>query len=170
MIVFFFASCISCPSHYQPGTFLINKATQIVPNCSTYPKHKTALAMMVFYHHWVRWFGDDNLVVKKSLENIMIEWDVNKKTIKKGYSINGDERENIIVVGLTKSKSYIWVWQGYFHKIAESSLVHELVHVALRAKNGHGDSDHEGNIYHGWTKNHTAMILEAKEMLRSFDI
>ena len=48
--------------------------------------------------------------------------------------------------------------------------MHELVHIALRAKYGHGDADHEGTIYSGWTDNHSAMILEAKEMLRSFDI
>ena len=48
--------------------------------------------------------------------------------------------------------------------------MHELVHLALRAKNGHGDPDHEGTKYNGWTIEHSAMILEAKEMLRSFDI
>ena len=145
-------------------------ATQIVPNCSTYPKHKTALAMMVFYHHWTKWFGDQDLVVKNYLEKVMIEWGVEKRKLKYGYSLKGEKKENIVVVGLTKSNTFIWVWQGYFHKISESSLIHELVHVALRAKNGHGDADHEGDKYEGWTIEHTAMILEAKEMLRSFDI
>jgi len=188
---------VSCPGHQKTSTFFSNKdlkiykssscnedknfpqmviipffknATQIVPNCKTYPKHKTALALMVFYHHWVNWFGDDDLAVKKAIEKIMIEWDTKKRKIKRGYSLKGERRENITVVGITKSNSYIWVWEGYFHKISESSLIHELVHVALRAKNGHGDSDHEGNKYDGWTDSHSAMILEAKEMLRSFDI
>ncbi|MEC8977650.1 MAG: hypothetical protein VYC40_01905 [Pseudomonadota bacterium] len=197
LLVLFFAGCVSCPGHHNSAVFLDNKknkiyktsfcepensfpqmivvpffgrATQIVPNCQTYPKHKTSLALMVFYHHWVKSFGDENLVVKKALEKIMIEWGVNKKVVKKGYSLDGKERRDVTVVGMTKTKSYIWVWQGYNHKISESSLIHELVHVALRAKNGHGDSDHEGDIYHGWTKQHTTMILEAKEVLRSFNI
>ena len=58
-------------------------ATQIVPNCKTYPKHQTALAMMIFYHHWLENFGDDDLKVRKALEKVMITWDVEKRTIKK---------------------------------------------------------------------------------------
>tara|TARA_R100000008_G_C3575521_1_gene165023 strand:+ start:490 stop:954 length:465 start_codon:yes stop_codon:yes gene_type:complete len=146
------------------------RATQIVPDCNTYPKHKTALAMMIFYHHWYDWFGDEDLLVKKSLEKVMIEWGLEKKTLKRGYSLKGKLKKHITVVGMTKSNSFIWVWKGYFNKISESSLMHELVHVALRAKYGHGDRDHEGSKYDGWTVDHTAMILEAKETLRSFDI
>lgn len=126
--------------------------------------------MMVFYHYWNRWFGDEDLLVKKALENVMVEWGTKKRTMKRGYSLKGNLKENITVVGLTKSNSFIWVWQGTFHRIAESSLIHELVHVALRAKYGHGDSDHEGSKYYGWTIEHSAMIIEAKEALRSFDI
>lgn len=197
LVLIFIISCISCPGHRSASSFLHNKhekiyktsqcrpdkpfpqmiiipffkrATQIVPNCQTYPKHKTALAMMVFYHHWNKWFDDEDLVVKDALEKIMIEWGTKKRTFKKGYSLKGEKKENITILGLTSSNSYIWVWEGYFHQIAQSSLMHELVHIALRAKYGHGDADHEGTIYSGWTDNHSAMILEAKEMLRSFDI
>ena len=74
------------------------------------------------------------------------------------------------MIGLTLTDTTTWVWEGYFHKISESSLIHELVHLALRAKNGHGDSDHEGGKFDGWTRLHSEMILEAKETLRSFDI
>jgi len=189
-------SCVSCPGH-QRSSFLSNKhqkiyktsycdpnkpfpqmvvipffksASQIVPNCQTYPKHKTALAMMVFYHYWNRWFGDEDLLVKKALENVMVEWGTKKKNLKRGYSLKGELKNNVTVVGLTKSNSFIWVWQGKFHRIAESSLIHELVHISLRAKYGHGDSDHEGSKYYGWTPEHSAMIIEAKEALRSFDI
>ncbi len=145
-------------------------ATQIIPNCETYPKHKTALALMVFYHHWLKWFGDENFIVKNMLEKVMIEWDTKKRTIKKAYNIRGKEIENPTIVGLVRTNTIIWVWEGYSHKIAESSLIHELVHLSLRAKYGSGDSDHEGNKYDGWTADHSKMILEAKDMLRSFDI
>jgi hypothetical protein len=36
-------------------------ASQIVPNCQTYPKHETALAFFIFYHKWTEYFGDRNL-------------------------------------------------------------------------------------------------------------
>ena len=147
-----------------------SNATQIVPNCQTYPKHQTSLAMIVFYHHWVRSFGDNDLKIKNALENLMIEWSTKKKKLKTGYNLQGEKIENANVIGLTQTKSYIWVWEGYGHKISESSLMHELVHVSLRAINGHGDRDHEGYQYNGWTEKHTQMINEAKEALRSFNI
>mgnify|MGYP003628157298 FL=1 len=189
--------CVSCPGHQNASVFLSNNdkkiyktsvcdprkpfpqmviipffknAVQIVPNCQTYSKDKTALSLMVFYHNWLRWFSDEDLVVKKMLEKVMIEWDTKKRTVKRGYSLKGELKRNITVTGVARSNTVIWVWEGYFHKIAESSLMHELVHLALRAKYGHGDSDHEGNEYSGWTVDHSAMILEAREMLRSFDI
>ena len=146
------------------------RASQLVPNCQTYPKHKTALAMMVFYNYWNRWFGDEDLVVKKALEKVMIEWGTKKRTLKRGFSLEGELRKNITVLGVTRSNSFIWVWQGPFQKISETSLIHELVHIALRAQHGHGDADHEGTKYNGWTVEHTALIIEAKEALRSFDI
>lgn len=149
--------------------FFIN-ATQIVPNCQTYPKHQTSLAMIVFYHHWVKWFGDDNFKIKNALENLMVEWGTEKKKLKTGYNLQGKKIKNANIIGLTQTKSYIWVWEGYNHKISESSLIHELVHISLRAINGHGDRDHEGYKYHGRTKAHTQMIIEAKEVLRSFNI
>tara|TARA_R110002073_G_scaffold322091_1_gene498559 strand:+ start:1536 stop:2111 length:576 start_codon:yes stop_codon:yes gene_type:complete len=188
---------VSCPGHQSSTSFFSNQkrkiykssscdvnkpfpqmviipffesATQLMPNCDTYPKHQTALALMIFYHHWLKWFGDEELVVKKMLEKVMIEWDTKKRTVKRGYSLKGKLKRNITVVGIARSNSVMWVWEGHFHKIAESSLIHELVHLALRAKYGHGDSDHEGDKYSGWTVEHSAMILEAKEMLRSFDI
>ena len=190
--------CSSCPGHQTATIFLDNdksyknsscnpsgrfpqmimipffdKAFQVVPNCKTYPKHQTALAMMVYYHHWLEYFGDDDGSVKAALEKVMITWDTKKKIRKnglRGYHLDGEPAGTSTIIGLTQTDSSIWVWEGYFHKISESSLMHELVHISLRAKYGHGDADHEGPKYYGWTPMHSAMILEAKETLRSFDI
>ena len=196
-ILFFILCCSACFGHSGGASFLSNKhkkiykrsfcnpekpfpqmviipffknATQIVPNCRTYPKHQTALALVIFYHHWLGHFGDDDLKVKNMLEKVMITWDTEKKISKKAYNLKGDVHRGSKVIGLTMSSSTTWVWKGYYHKIAESALMHELVHLSLRAKNGHGDNDHEGTKYDGWTRIHSAMILEAKEMLRSFNI
>lgn len=188
---------VSCPGHQGTSAFLSNDykkiyktsvcdenrqfpqmimipffegATQVVPNCETYPKHQTALAMMVFYHHWVKYFGDNDLKIKRALEKTMVTWGDKKKTVKRAYDMKGKKIDNATIIGLTQSSSLIWVWEGYGHKISESSLIHELIHLSLRAHNGHGDYDHEGTKRDGWTAEHTRMIVEAKNMLRSFDI
>ena len=193
----FVLCCAACPGHQSNTSFLSNKhkkiykpsscnpdkpfpqmviipffenATQVVPNCNLYPKHKTALSLIVFYHHWVKYFGDEDLKVKNMLEKVMITWGLNKKTSKDAYNLRGEKVSNPTIVGLTLSNTTTWVWRGRNFKIAESSLMHELVHLSLRATIGHGDRDHEGWKYHGWTESHTKLINESKEALRLFGI
>ena len=85
--------------------FFVN-ASQVVPDCGTYPKHQTALAMMVFYHHWVKYFGDDDLKIKHTLEKVMITWDHKKKKLKKGaYNLKGKKLKNATIIGLTQTGS-----------------------------------------------------------------
>lgn len=161
------------PSKPFPQMIIIpyfEEATQIVPNCKTYPVHQTALALFVFYHQWVQYFGDSELAVKEMLENVMIEWDTKKRNDIIGHDLDGEKFENRNVIGLVKSKNIIWVWQGYHHRMSESALIHELVHLALMATNGHPDTDHEGSAYTGWTRRHSHMIVETEQMLRAFEI
>ena len=168
-----YKSSVCVPEKSFPQMIMIpffNMATQIVPSCQMYPKYKTSLAMIVFYQHWVYYFGDDDNSVKNMLHNVMIEWGSRKKTIVGAYDIDGVSVTSPVIVGLVKSENMIWVWRGYDYKIANSSLTHELVHLALRAKNGHGDSDHEGTRYKGWTNQHTEMIIKIKNVLLSFNI
>ncbi len=148
-----------------------NRASQIVPNCETYPVGEVALAFFIFYHQWLEYFGDDNLAIRGMLEKVMIQWDTKKKVGVRGFDLDGKRiAENRYVIGLVETKNMIWLWEGYNHKISESALIHELVHLSLIALNGHGDSDHEGLKYRGWTKRHTNMIIEAKQMLRAFEL
>ena len=161
------------PSKPFPQMILIpffKETFQIVPDCKVYPKNQTSLAMLVFYHHWTEYFGDDDFIVKNSLEKLMITWGLSKKRSRNAYNLDGDLIEHATVIGLTTSKTTIWVWRGYDFKISESSFIHELVHVALRNMNGHGDRDHEGAKYSGWTSAHTKLVSEAKETLRTFGI
>ena len=196
VIVLFLLLCAACPIHTGTGSFFsdnkklynssacnpkkpfpqmivlpfFESASQIVLDCKVYPKHQTSLAMMVFYEYWVDNFGDHDQSVKKMLQSVMIEWGLKKKKIPKAYNISGGVIVNPTIVGMVKSKSMIWVWKGYDNKIANSSLAHELVHLALRAKNGHGDSDHEGYKYRGWTQRHTYIIKQINKALLSFNI
>ena len=165
----------SCdPDASFPQMILIpffERASQIVPNCQTYPKHKTALAFFVFYHKWTEYFGDRDFAVRGMLEKVVIQWDTDKKISKRGYSLNGEPFEERTIIGRIESDSMTWVWQGYDHRISQSALFHELVHLSIRTKYGeHGDPDHEGPKYRGWTSAHSAMIVEAKQMLRAFGL
>ena len=168
-----YKSSLCVPDNPMPQMILIpffDKASQVVPNCDTYPKHMTALAMMVFYHKWDEYFGDSDYAVRGMLQRVMIQWDTNKKIGKKGFSINGEAYTKRIIIGKVHTKNIIWVWQGYNHKISESALMHELVHLALYTKNGSPDADHEGSKYRGWTYAHSLMIDDAKDMLRAFNL
>jgi hypothetical protein len=161
------------PKKTFPQMLLIpyfEQASQIVPNCATYPVHQTAFAMVVFYHQWLKYFGDHNMAVRGMLQKIMIKWDPKKRFGKKGYDINGERYTNRNIIGLVETDNMIWVWQGYNHRMSESALIHELVHLALRAKNGSADPDHEGHKYRGWTSRHTHLIIETKQMLRAFEL
>ena len=196
VIILSLLSCFTCSGH-GPSVFLSNEnkpiykssrckldkplpqlilipffknASQIVPNCRTYPKHETALAFFVFYHKWTEYFGDRDRAVRGVLEKVMIQWDINKKVSSLGYDLRGRPFKKRNIIGRVESKSMIWVWQGYDHKISQSALFHELVHLALRAKNGTADPDHEGSKYRGWTYAHSIMIIEAKQMLRAFGL
>ena len=168
-----YKSSICDPDKSFPQMVLIpffEHATQIVPNCQTYPKYKTALALFVFYHKWDEYFGDRNYAVMGMLEKVMIQWDTNKKVGKRGYSLKGEPLKDVKIIGRVETNSMTWVWQGYNHRISQSALFHELVHMSLRAKHGTADPDHEGTKYRGWTSAHSAMIVESKQMLRAFDL
>ena len=164
----------SCnPDNPSPQMVFIpffENASQVMPNCQTYPKHQTALAFFIFYHKWTEHFGDRDYAVRGMMEKVMIRWDVNKKVSKIGYSLDGEPFDNRKIIGRVESDTVTWVWQGYNHKISQSALFHELVHLALRAKNGTADPDHEGPKYRGWTSLHSFMIIECKQMMAAFNL
>ena len=168
-----YKSSVCDPDKSFPQMILIpffENASQIVPNCQTYPKHQTALAFFVFYHKWTEYFNDNDYAVRGMLQKVMVEWGMEKKISKRGFNLKGQPFKNRVIIGRVESSTMTWVWKGYNHKISESALMHELVHLALKAKNGTADPDHEGSKYRGWTYAHSLMIDECKQMLRAFGI
>ena len=168
-----YASSLCMPDQPLPQMVFIpffEEATQVVPNCEIYPKHKTALAMMIFYHKWVEYFGDRDFAVRGMLQKVMIRWGSEKRTSVKGFDLNGKPFSSRTIIGKVEAENIIWVWKGYGSKISESALTHELVHLALMAKHGSPDADHEGHKYRGWTPAHSAMIVSAKRMMRAFNL
>ena len=146
-----------------------NRATHIVNHCDVYPTSHVAMSLLIFHHMWSDYFGDSSYLVKDMLEKVMIEWGDEMKVAKRGYDINGIPFVERKVIGLAMSSSYTWIYAGSGRRMSETSLFHELVHLAIRAQNGvHGDPDHEGNKYEGWTPAHTDLIIKSKDMLRAF--
>ena len=146
-------------------------ATQVVNDCDVYPNHKVGFSLLIFYHKWVENFGDPDLKVKELLERVMIQWGDEVKVSPKGFSVDGTPFFNRNIIGRVVGPSVIWVFKGYDGKVSETALIHELVHIAIRVQTGdHGDPDHEGNKYNGWTVSHTRMIHEVNQMLRAFNL
>lgn len=148
-------------------------AYQAQADCQFPDKDKTSLALTVFYIHWYNEYGDTADLVLENLNDMFIEWSIELMDFRRGYDIDGNFIEEGKASGLMHGKKHIQVYLGKDMKIYETSLVHELVHASIKALNhNHGDPDHEGNKYEGWTPKHTKLIKETNERLRlmeSFD-
>tara|TARA_R110002110_G_scaffold26039_3_gene96187 strand:+ start:2264 stop:2728 length:465 start_codon:yes stop_codon:yes gene_type:complete len=142
-----------------------------IQEINTWPSpDNVSIAINIFYKHWHLKFGDRKQRVYKTLNKIMIEWapEENKQLL--GYSISGKISRGK-VKGIALSQTYIKVQKTIYERIASTSLIHELVHVALwNSGNILGDPDHEGTLYEGWTPKHTKMIKEVNRILADIDI
>ena len=163
----------------EDGTFpqmvmipLFRRAAQISPNCQIYPSKDVSMAMIIFYHNWLYYFHDDHLSVKGMLEKVVIEWGLKKKDASgRGYYIDGEKNSGSKLIGLVMSPTMIWVYKGAENRISETALIHELVHLAIRAQGfPSGDPDHEGPKYLGWTSEHTKFIDNTKDILRVYEM
>tara|TARA_B100000029_G_scaffold480487_1_gene528579 strand:+ start:86 stop:550 length:465 start_codon:yes stop_codon:yes gene_type:complete len=145
-------------------------AYQIVYSCDVYPREATAIAITTFYMEWYLRFGDPGSKVWKSLNKVMIDWNPKSKQ-GHAYDINGMYIGRASYGGLALSSSYVWVKPGDNEIVCESSLVHELVHIAIWAIKGtDGDPDHMGKKYSGWSVEHSALIQKVNENLCTLGI
>lgn len=145
---------------------------QIQKGCSFPKSHNVSYVMRLFYSNWKDRFGDDDGEVLENLNKIVITWEDKKKVITGiGFDVNGRPLSGK-ARGLTLMPSYIWIWTNpQYKRIAATALVHELVHAALWTINkSHGDPDHEGNGFQGWTKKHTEFIDDINRILAHKDI
>lgn len=140
-----------------------------------YPSH-TSLAMHIFYIEWVNKFRDDDEALLKALNSLEIEYGTYQRRISRVFSIDGTYRPNPTTInGLTgRHGKYVFVWigAGAHPRLYKTSFVHELIHVAIYASNfgAHGDPDHEGTEYPGWTTMHTKFISDTNKILKSMDL
>jgi len=139
-------------------------AWQIIDSCYSHFPHSTALAMVVFENEWMEAFGQSQKVLR-ALTEILVEYSSEKRYVS-GYFVSGKPYENHQVGGLALGPTWIWVYTEPDTKLCKTSLIHELVHTAIRAENGkHGDADHEGDRYQGWTWTHTEFIKKTNKIL-----
>jgi len=137
--------------------------------CELFPKEKVSVSLNVFYLYWYSIFEDPADAVLNNLNNLIIEWKSRKMHFNNGYKMDGTLVAEGIAVGLAHGKDHIEVYAPLGVDIHETSFVHELIHVSINAANGfdHGDPDHEGQKYPGWTKDHTRLMGEVNEALQA---
>ena len=130
----------------------------------SFPKpEEVSKVIKIFYKHWVAEFGDEDLKVYKTLNTIMIEWREEPKR-GGGFSLTGKPLKGVID-GVVVSPGYMWVWKGKKNKISSTVFIHELIHCAIWSDNPHGDPDHEGFEFDGWTRRHTEFLYKINYLL-----
>jgi hypothetical protein len=138
---------------------------QLQKDCALYDRDSVTWAIELFYANWVKSFGDRNNKVKNALNNLTIEWSSKTQTVGPIYTLKGKYKKKAEVAGLCLSKYRIWVWVGSQQRLSQTSLIHELIHLALWASTDNPDVDHEGNKEPGWTGGHTKFIKKLNQTL-----
>tara|TARA_B100001094_G_scaffold51531_1_gene47020 strand:+ start:1997 stop:2587 length:591 start_codon:yes stop_codon:yes gene_type:complete len=128
-------------------------------------------ALDVFVNEYSEEFRIEKSKVWFLLKDLKIEFSAIPKTVNAAYDINGELLTGEVPVsGLAMNKDLIWV-EIRTSQIWSSSLIHEIVHVIIWRKNiVHGDPDHEGPDFSGWTKEHTKLIKRVNKILLNAEI
>jgi hypothetical protein len=152
---------------HSPYSWQLKSSTTTAPD-----KRRVSQSIMIFYRLWKSKFGDRRNEVARSLDNLMIEWSSKKKILlNAGRDNQGRLIREGIVTGMTLGPTYIWLHANQYERVFATSLIHELVHVALWSQGcRNGDPDHEGSIYACWTKEHTKFINYLNKELAELDI
>jgi len=165
-------SCIESKNPVQilPGTPNIQMRTS---RCEDYifKISKMSAALHIFVPQYAKRFNLDEHVVWSYLENLQIEVSAIPKIVTSAYDVKGNLVKDSPVSGLALSPSSIWV-EIRTSQIWSSSLAHELVHVIIWNQNAgiHGDPDHEGKSFSGWSQRHTQFIKDFNLELLDQDI
>jgi len=142
--------------------------TTVTSHCKDYQFDPDSLKMAldIFVQEYADQFVTSKIAVREMLKNLKIEVSAIPRTVHAAYGINGKYlKGNIPVAGLALSKNHIWV-EVKTSQIWSSALVHELIHIIIWRKNiVHGDPDHEGKEFSGWTKEHTKLIERINKIL-----
>ena len=144
----------------------------LVSSCDDYifKEQQMLNALEIFVKIYAENFSITELEVWKKISSLSIEVSALPKTVSSAFDIKGNLINNVPVSGLAISKDLIWV-EIRTKNIWSSSLVHELVHIIIwRNQIHHGDPDHEGKEYSGWSQKHSQLIKEVNNRLLDLDI
>ena len=147
---------------------------QVKSFCGDYSFKEEPLtrAIEVFVNEYSESFDIDPETVWAYLHGLTIELSAIPRMVDAAYSVDGKYLEgDVPVSGLAYSPKHIWV-EIKTSQVWSSSLIHELVHVVVWNKNAgiHGDPDHEGNQFSGWTSEHTKLIKRVNNILLDAEI
>ena len=136
----------------------------VVEDCEYFRKEKVSIALRVFEDEWQKAFYR-SAMVSKNLRELIITFSFERKYAT-GYSIFGELIHNGGLKGATMAKNVVWVYTKPYYRICDSSLAHELVHASIWAINGiHGDPDHNGLEFKGWSEEHNVLIQRVNSHL-----
>lgn len=119
---------------------------------------KLSKAIHIFVEEYSLQFSIPENKVWQNLRGTVIEVSVLPRRVSFAYDKNGKTLKEPWVTGLALSKKHIWV-EIKTNNIYSSALAHELAHILIWNMQGvHGDPDHEGKQFSGWTEEHTSLI------------
>jgi len=138
----------------------------LVQYCHTFRRERVSIALRYFENEWNRLFGQSTEVYS-NMRNLMITFSNENRKISNGYSEDGVKLNGAKLLGVTVTKSTIWVYvPNWTERICDTSLVHELVHASIWASNkSHADPDHLGLRYLGWDREHSKLIQDVNAEL-----
>ena len=172
MLFLFLGSC-SGTQKYMTNLPFSPHSWQITDSDEAPDALRVSQAVTIFYRQWQKTFGDKEDRIKKNLDELMIEWSSKEKThetIEKNRSGQTIITRKIIK-GMTICPTYIWLKTNQYKRVFASSLVHELVHVALWTQVCRGgDPDHEKGYPPCWTTQHNKFVRYVNKILMQFDI
>lgn len=130
-----------------------------------------SFAIKIFVKEYADTFDVSEDKVWSMISGITIEVSAIPRSVHAAYDVNGKFlKGDVPVNGLALSKDYIWV-EAKTSQIWSSALIHELIHIIIWRKNKvHGDPDHEGSQFSGWSKKHTVFIEKMKDILLDMEL
>ncbi len=152
-----------------PGTPGIK---MVASSCKDYifKEEKLYQALAVFVEGYSEEFGVSIPKTWELLRDLKIEVGIIPKVVSAAFDINGKPVKDVPVSGLALSKDWIWV-EINTKNIWPTSLSHELIHAIIwRQQVAHGDPDHEGSQFSGWSEKHTKFIKKINRVMFDLDL
>ena len=120
----------------------------------------------IFSREYAMEFGVTEHEAMALLSGLRIELSAIPKVVQAAYSVEGELLQGGVPVnGLALDKDNIWV-EVKTSSISHSALIHELIHIIIWRQNiVHGDPDHEGKQFSGWSSKHTRLIKRVNSIL-----